>query len=184
MTTLLIGTTGMLSAAARHMAQTAPGAIAVMSRRADTFSFDDPALDSRTTAHPVNWQDQAAFLATLDAVASEHGPFTRALVWMHGRDDPLRAHIAHHMAEDGVLMEVLGSAASRPGAFGDIRVRQMQAQPHIRYRQVLLGFAHDDGRSRWLTHDEICAGAIAALSSDETVTVAGQVEPWALRPQH
>jgi len=182
MTTLLIGTTGMLSAAARHMAQTSPGAIAVVSRRANTFSFGDAALDSRTTPLAVNWQDQAAFLAKLDAVAAEHGPFAQALVWMHGRDDLLRAHIAHHMAEDGVLVEVLGSAASRPGAFGGARVRQMQAQPHIRYRQVLLGFVHEDGQSRWLTHDEICTAAIAALSSDETVTVAGQVEPWELKP--
>ncbi len=182
MTTLLIGTTGMLSEVARHMVQAAPGAVAVMSRRADTFSFGDAALDSRTTSHPVDWQDQAAFLASLDAIASAHGPFTQALVWMHGRDDPLRAHIAHHMADDAVLVEVLGSAASRPGAFGEVRVRQMQTQPHIRYRQVLLGFVHDDGQSRWLTHEEICAGAIAAFGSDETVSVVGQVEPWALRP--
>ncbi|MGD1933210.1 MAG: hypothetical protein ACFB0Z_01680 [Candidatus Phaeomarinobacter sp.] len=182
MTTLLIGTTGMLSEAAKHMVQAAPGTISVVSRRADTFSFGDADLDDRTTSHPVDWQDQAAFLATLDAIASNHGPFTQALVWMHGRDDPLRAHIAHHMADDSVLVEVLGSAASRPGAFGDIRVRQMQASPHIRYRQVLLGFVYDDGQSRWLTHAEICAGTIEALSSDETVTVAGQVEPWELKP--
>jgi len=182
MTTLLIGTTGMLSDAARHMVQTAPGAIAVVSRRADAFSFSDAALDSRTTCHSVNWKDQSAFLTTLDDIASAHGPFTQALVWMHGRDDPLRAHVTHHMAENGVLVEVLGSAASRPGAFGDIRVRQMQAQPHIRYRQVLLGFVHDDGKSRWLTHEEICAGAVAAATSDEAVTIAGQVDPWELRP--
>lgn len=182
MTTLLIGATGMLSEAARHMVRAAPGAIAVLSRRADAFSFRDVALDSRTTCHRVDWQDQAAFLTSLDAIASEHGPFTQALVWMHGRDDPLRAHIAHHMADDSVLVEVLGSAASRPGAFGDVRVRQMLAQPHIRYRQVLLGFVHDDGRSRWLTNAEISAGAIAASTSEETVSIVGQVEPWDLRP--
>ena len=172
----------MLSDAARHMAQAAPGTIAVLSRHAETFSFGDAALDSRTILHRVDWQDQPAFLAALDALAADHGPFNQALVWMHGRDDPLRAHIAHRMAQDGLLVEVLGSAASRPGAFGDIRVRQMQDIAHIRYRQVLLGFRHDDGVSRWLTHEEICAGTLEAFASDEVVTVAGQVEPWDLKP--
>ena len=58
----------------------------------------------------------------------------------------------------------------------------MRGLPHIRYRQVLLGFVHEDGQSRWLTHKEICAGAIQACASDDTVTIAGQVEPWNLRP--
>ena len=97
-------------------------------------------------------------------------------------DEALRAQIVHHMAEDGLLIEVLGSAASRPGAFGEERVRVMQGLPHIRYRQVLLGFVHDDGVSRWLTHEEICAGVLRAAAGDDVVTVAGQVEPWKLRP--
>ena len=98
------------------------------------------------------------------------------------RDEALRAQIVHHMAEDGLLIEVLGSAASRPGAFGEERVRVMQGLPHIRYRQVLLGFMHQHGVSRWLTHEEICAGVVRAAAGDDVVTVAGQVEPWKLRP--
>jgi len=182
MTTLLIGTTGMLSEAAAQIAAQTEGDIVVVSRRASAFRFDDTALQDRVTAHDLDWSDSAAFLAALDRLAAAHGPFSTALVWLHGRDEPVRAQIAHHMADEGLLVEVLGSAASRPGAFGDIRVRQMQALPQVRYRQVLLGFVHDEGLSRWLTHAEICAGAVAAATSDETVTIAGQVEPWNKRP--
>lgn len=182
MSLLLIGTTGMLTSAARQMAEVTQEDVIVLSRRASSFSFDDAALDSRTYAYDTNWTEGPAFLSTLDEIAASHSPVTASLVWMHGRDEPLRAHIANHMAEDGTLVEVLGSAASRPSALGEARVRHMQGLPHVRYRQVLLGFAHEGGQSRWLTHEEICASAIQAFQSEDTVTIAGQVEPWNLRP--
>jgi hypothetical protein len=182
MSLLLIGTTGMLKSAAQQIAEDTQGDVVVLSRRASDFSFDDAALNRRTHAYDVDWTDGPAFLSSLDEIAASHGPFTASLIWMHGRDEPLRSHIAHQMAADGILVEVLGSAASRPRALGEVRVRHMQGLPHIRYRQVLLGFIHEDGRSRWLTHEEICAGALQAFASDNDVTIAGQVEPWNLRP--
>ncbi|CDO61048.1 adh_short, short chain dehydrogenase [Candidatus Phaeomarinobacter ectocarpi] len=182
MSLLLIGTSGMLKSAAQQIAKDTPGDVVVLSRRASSFSFDDAGLHSRTQAYDIDWADGPAFLSTLDEVAAAHGPFAASLIWMHGRDEPLRSHIAHQMAADGTLVEVLGSAASRPSALGEVRVRHMQGLPHIRYRQVLLGFVHEDGQSRWLTHEEICAGALQAFASDDTVTIAGQVEPWNLRP--
>ncbi len=182
MSLLFVGTTGMLADATRHLARSSSGDIAVVSRGADGFSFGDEALDQRATAYPADWSDQRAFMSVLDDIVAAHGSITCALVWLHGRDDEVRAQITHQMADGGTLLEVLGSAASQPGAFGDIRMREMRAHPHIRYRQALLGFVHEDGRSRWLTHDEISAGAIAAYASDETITVVGQTEPWSLRP--
>lgn len=182
MSLLLIGTTGMLTSAAKQMAEVTRGDVIVLSRRASSFSFDDAALDSRIHAYDINWAESPAFLSALDEMAASHGAFTASLVWMHGRDEPLRAHIANHMAEDGTLVEVLGSAASRPSALGEVRVRHMQGLPHVHYRQALLGFAHKDGQSRWLTHEEICASTLRAFASEDTVTVAGQVEPWNLRP--
>ncbi|WP_422024868.1 hypothetical protein [Pyruvatibacter mobilis] len=179
---LCIGTTGMLAGAARQLAGSGGADIAVLARRASAFRFGETALDRRRTAYDTDWNDAVGFVSALEQAGAAHGPFRSALVWMHGRDEALRAQIVHHMAEDGLLIEVLGSAASRPGAFGEERVRVMQGLPHIRYRQVLLGFVHDDGVSRWLTHEEICAGVLRAAAGDDVVTVAGQVEPWKLRP--
>lgn len=182
MSLLLIGTTGMLKSAAQQIAEDTQGDVVVLSRRASYFSFDDAALNRRTRAYDIDWTDGPSFLSSLDEIAASHGPFTASLIWMHGRDEPLRSHIAHLMAADGTLVEVLGSAASRPSALGEVRVRHMQGLRHVRYRQVLLGFVHEDGQSRWLTHDEICAGVLQAYASDDRVTIAGQVEPWNLRP--
>ncbi|MEP0070353.1 hypothetical protein [Pyruvatibacter sp.] len=182
MSLLLIGTTGMLKSAAQQIATDTQGDVVVLSRRASSFSFDDAALDNRTYAYDIDWADGPGFLSALDEIAASHGPFSASLIWMHGRDEPLRSHIAHQMATDGTLVEALGSAASRPSALGEVRVRHMQGLPHVRYRQVLLGFVHDEGQSRWLTHEEICEGALQAFTSDDEVTIAGQVEPWNLRP--
>lgn len=182
MTLLLIGATGMLAQAARQIAAGTPGDIVVMSRRASQFSFGAPVLDARSRAYTADWRDTDAFLQCLDRIARRHPPVTRAVLWMHGRDEPLRARIVRLIAPGGTLVEVLGSAAARPGAFGAVRLKQMRRLPHIRYRQVLLGFTLDNGQGRWLSHSTICAGVMDALASDDPVTVAGQVEPWDLRP--
>lgn len=179
---LFIGATGMLAAAAANLADKANGKLVMMARKADAFRFGQPQLDQRLAARNTDWSDAPDFLSALEEVGAEHGPFKNVLVWMHGRDELLRAQITHHVAEGGTLVEVLGSAASRPGAFGDIRVQQMQANPHVRYRQLLLGFIHQHGTSRWLTHAEIGSGVLDAFAADTVTTVAGQVEPWNLRP--
>ncbi|MEO0962613.1 MAG: hypothetical protein AAFY01_09330 [Pseudomonadota bacterium] len=182
MSLLLIGTTGMLKSAAQQVAMETPGDVVVLSRRAGRFLFEDASLNRRTRTYEVDWTNGPAFMASLDEIAESHGPFTASLVWMHRRDESLRSHIAHQIADDGILIEVLGSAASRPSALGDVRVRHMKGLPQVRYRQLLLGFVHENGQSRWLTHEEICASALEAFTSEDSVTIAGQVEPWSLRP--
>jgi len=177
-----VGTTGMLAGATRELAAARDTDVVVMARQASGFRFGDEALDPRLRTFDADWSDAAGFMAALEQAGSAHGPFRTALVWMHGRDEALRAQIAHHLADGGTLIEVLGSAASRPGAFGEERERAMRGLPHLRYRQVLLGFMHQDGVSRWLTHEEICAAVLQAAKADTVVTVAGQVEPWRLRP--
>jgi hypothetical protein len=47
----------------------------------------------------------------------------------------------------------------------------------------VLGFAIEpDGRSRWLTHDEISAGAAEALADARPLSIIGTVTPWSARP--
>ncbi len=181
MAALLIGATGMLAGAARHFASEAGGAV-MLARRASGFSFGDAALDTWRIGIDADWKDSAAFGAALDE-AGRHGPFALALAWLHGRDEAMRERVTRLVAEGGTLVEVLGSAASRPGAFGDERLAAMRAHPGVRYRQVLLGFVVEDGGSRWLTHGEISKAAIAALAAEDTRTIAGQVEPWDARPR-
>jgi hypothetical protein len=55
--------------------------------------------------------------------------------------------------------------------------------PRLYYRIVVLGFVVEPGgRSRWLTHDEISAGAAEALAGARPLSIIGAVTPWSARP--
>ena len=179
---LLIGTTGMLAAATKHVACTATR-VTLVARHASTFSLGDPALDARLNPVEADWTDEQALLRAVDQAAEANGAFGLALVWLHPKAPDLRTRLASRMtAPPRRYIEVLGSAASRPDAFGDRQLAAMGAREDVRYSQVILGFVVDGDRSRWLTDAEIAAAAIRALESDAPRTVAGQVEPWDRKP--
>lgn len=50
------------------------------------------------------------------------------------------------------------------------------------YREIILGFKIERGRSRWLTNAEISTGAIDAVMAGRKKTVIGVTEPWDARP--
>ena len=179
---LLIGATGMLAAATEHIAACATR-VTLMARRAPVVRLDDPALDARLTRVAADWAHETAFLRAIDAAEETHGPFGLALVWLHPRAEDLRRRLAARVtAPPRLYVEVLGSAASRPHAFGDSQLDALGARDDLVYRQVILGFVVEGARARWLTDDEISAAAIRALDAGEARTVAGQIEPWDRRP--
>ncbi|HSY87570.1 MAG TPA: hypothetical protein VLA85_13465 [Verrucomicrobiae bacterium] len=56
--------------------------------------------------------------------------------------------------------------------------------PRLDYRIVVLGFVIEpDGRSRWLTHDEISAGTVKSLAGATPLSIIGAVTPWSARPR-
>ncbi len=84
------------------------------------------------------------------------------------------------MADGGRIVHVLGSASRDPATLGSEAPRR---QHRVRYQRVLLGFVVEQGRSRWLTDAEICAGALAAVDDPAADPyVVGQVEPWSAHP--
>lgn len=179
---LLIGATGMLAAAAEHIA-TRADCVTLVARRAPAFRLDDSALDAKLTRVAADWSDETAFLRAIDAAEEAHGPFGLALVWLHPRAENLRRRLAARVtAPPRLYVEMLGSAASRPHAFGDSQLDALGARDDPVYRQVILGFVIEGARARWLTDGEISAAAIRALDTGEARTVAGQVEPWDRRP--
>lgn len=183
-TALLVGATGMLCRAAREIAARAPRT-AVLSRNASRRTCLEATL-----ALDADWHDEDAFARALDAAAGL-APFSHALIWMHPRAEAARRRMAELMADGGVMIEVFGSRASRPGALADTRLNEMRARPAISYRQVRLGFVMEKTASRWLTPDEICDAAIHALNAAAApgadnaappVILAGTLEPWEARP--
>lgn len=182
-TALLLGTTGMLSAAARHAAGLAEKSV-IVSRNAGSFSFGDEALDAKCITLPISYEDEPALLAALE----EHAPFSLALTWIRPRAELLRAALDALVAPGGTLIEVMGSRSILAGKNGEpsiasIRAEALAHQPDISYAQVVLGFVRENGASRWLNHEEISAAAIAQMKMPLPRRIAGTLEPWDARPQ-
>lgn len=182
MTTLLLGTTGMLSAAAAHAVARSKKSVLV-SRHADAFSFNNDVLDHKITPINVSYDDEAAFLDALEPLA----PFDLALTWMHPPAEILRAALDGMIAPGGRLVEVMGSRSILLGPNGEASIAERRAQAlalqtDITYAQVILGFVIEGETSRWLRHDEISAAAIAQMERPVPRLVAGVLEPWEKRP--
>ena len=102
------------------------------------------------------------------------------------------------------LFHLIGSMSTRPEARAAIE-KYAASVPEVAWRRVLLGFkfmkaagvehggmggtpsgsgalGKAPGGSRWLTHEEIWQGTLAAIENDWTESVIGVVSPWAKRP--
>lgn len=178
---LMIGATGMLAPALHHAATHATHMLS-LARHATQFT-PPPGVPKETyEGYDVDYENTKAVEQLLNA----HGPFATALTWIRPKALPLRDLVARHMRAHGHLIEVMGSAASRPGALADQRRATMAAFPDITYSQLILGFMPKDETSptsRWLTHDEIATAACAILDTPVPRTIVGHVEPWEARPQ-
>ena len=67
--------------------------------------------------------------------------------------------------------------SGQPGRRGRAAAEWLADYPNIQYRQVILGFVVEPGGSRWLTHQEISTGVMAAVRRDAPYYVVGTVEP-------
>lgn len=182
MTTLLIGATGMLKAAATYAVARSKKAVLV-SRSAEDFSLDSEPLDRKLVRVPRSYDDSAAFL---DAVAV-HAPYDLVLTWIRPPAEILRAALDGMIAPGGRLIEVMGSRSILLGETGEASIAERRAQalalqPGVVYAQVILGFVVEGEASRWLTHQEISAAAIAQMERPQARVVAGVLEPWEKRP--
>ncbi len=182
-TTLLLGTTGMLAAAAAHAVARSKKAVLV-SRHADAFTFNNDVLDVKLAPINVSYDNEVAFLDALEPLA----PFDLALTWMQPPAEILRAALDGMIAPGGRLVEVMGSRSLLLGPNGEASIAERRAQAlalqsEITYAQVILGFVVEGETSRWLTHEEISAAAIAQMERPVPRLVAGVLEPWERRPQ-
>lgn len=87
------------------------------------------------------------------------GPADLLVAWVHRevRTSVLRA-VAPLLAPGAAVVEVHGSASANP--VGGCPAPILADHPT---QQVVLGYVRHAGRTRWLTHDEISAGVLAAV---------------------
>jgi len=174
---LLIGMTGMLAPAAREIVGESQHA-SVCARGANTFTFGEKFLDDKMVRLGLDYDDEVHFLDTLRI----RGPVDLAVTWIHPQAVSLRDGVADCVIPGGKIVEIMGSASGQPDGFADERLKAMESQFGKTYRQVILGFMVEGDTSRWLTHEEICAGVLRAYRGFENRTIVGTLEPWDKRP--
>lgn len=170
---LVVGGTGMLSGLCRALAGDG-GRLSLLSRHASKAAGAD--------GFDCDYYDEAGFVQALDAATARSGPITLAVSWIHTLKIPANRRLAERVR--GRLFQVLGSAAADPDHPWRLDLGRAVADglPDCALRQVVLGFKIEDGRSRWLTNDEISAGVLRAIQADLTYSIIGQSEPWSARP--
>jgi hypothetical protein len=183
----VVGGTGMLRGAVLGLV--ARGfAVSVVARNARRLAtLRDEAARAGGVVRPicVDYRDADAFAFGLDEAARDLGPPSLAVVWAHSSAPGAPLAVARLVGAGGAApryVQVLGSAAADPSQPEADRAAQFAALPHVAYREVILGFVVEKGRSRWLTDDEIAAGVLRAVDTDAPRTVVGAVEPWSARP--
>lgn len=75
------------------------------------------------------------------------------------------------------LFQVVGSGTDLTALRNTLNMPE-----NVMYNQIKLGFVIENGRSRWLTNQEISRGVMEAIASDISVQIVGTVEPWEKRP--
>ncbi|KAK9250335.1 hypothetical protein V1507DRAFT_438198 [Lipomyces tetrasporus] len=144
-TTLIVGGTGMLASATRWLVDRSERTV-VASRRANQFTCDD----ARFVPVSADWK-HPSFVSLVGEAIKEVGPIQQALLWLHDPEVIIPS-----------LLPLLGTARVV------LVLGSRQAQPAIpldaaRFTIVRLASVTTSSGRRWLTHDEISEGVIAAL---------------------
>lgn len=184
---LVVGGTGMLRGVSLYFAERGDfvSVVARGEERLRSLADDAAAFAGEIVPLPLDYWDSAKLERALTASMTRYGPISLAVCWVHSvASDPLVV-VAKALVSASAsprLFHVRGSASANPAAGGPRIPQSLAALPTLRYRQVILGFVIENGRSRWLTHREISDGVVAAVTSDRDTTIVGTVEPWSMRP--
>lgn len=182
---LVVGGTGMLRGVSIHLAERGHTVTVVARRRTRLRAVARAASGAlgSIVPMPLDYRDSTALRAALLDVQLAHGPISLVVCWTHSIA-PVAPEIVAAAVRPGEppcrFFHVLGSATADPSRSGD--GERFAGRAGLHYRQVILGFVRERGRSRWLTHEEISAGVIGAIEHDRPRTVVGVTEPWPLRP--
>ncbi len=196
---LVVGGTGMLAAATLALARDYR-VVSVIARNRDRLQdlaarlHRPPGGEQAAGGGPwsgiinpiaLDYRDTAALRAALQDAVRQHGPIELAVCWIHRTAPAAPAVVAAFTGtpeRPGRFFHVQGSVAADPArAEPGQRAALEQAGP-ILYREVILGFVIEEGRSRWLTHREISEGVLEAIRADRPRFIVGTVRPWSARP--
>ncbi|WP_245805815.1 short-chain dehydrogenase [Bacillus alkalicellulosilyticus] len=135
---------------------------------------------SKITPLLVDYRYEAELKEKLGLTIQKNGPVDLVIAWIHSGEKKVIDVLSKLHASDDLtwkLFHVLGSSSNVEQIKNTVKVPN-----NCLYKQIQLGFIIEDTHSRWLTHDEISAGVIEAISNDNCVTIVGTLFPWDKRP--
>jgi hypothetical protein len=178
---LVVGGTGMLLGVTLKLAGQVDR-VSVIGRRPERMNaliVRAGPYANRVNPIVMDYRDTADLKERIRGAIAGYGPVGLAVLWIHSdAPDAFRVvveAISEHTEKPWRLFHVRGSAAR-----WDMETPRVPSL--CLYRQVLLGFVLEEGRSRWLTHQEIAGGVITAIRNDAERSVVGTLEPWDRRP--
>ncbi|QND45963.1 hypothetical protein HB780_09630 (plasmid) [Rhizobium lusitanum] len=162
---LLIGTTGMLTAAAEWVVGRS-GRVILVSRNASSSTL---CRYNNVEALDLDWRDPLPFVSTIVEMPRFESA-QLAVIWIHGSGaeaaQRLLVALSHRPC---LIVQVRGSQALQ-----DIGTRQdppFEMRGRARLITVTLGAKWEAGRKRWLTWDEISAGVVTAINARESQVI-------------
>lgn len=135
--------------------------------------------------HPVavDYRDAAAFDRALDEAECRFGSFGFAVAWIRSDAPAVRDLLFERLTAEGRrtvrCLLVRGSATCDPSLPDSDLEQAIVKSPTLRICEVILGYEREGYEVRWMTHDEIVNGVLAAIDSGEVGRrVVGCVRPW------
>jgi len=180
---LFIGGTGMLQKACSHLIEN-KFKLTIVGRNENRLQyFKDNYPLAEIQLYKVDYTNENSFLTIIQKDVIENGNYSTVVCWMHSSGTTALEKLITLLNKSSTAVKfyhILGSYDSRKPADNSI-LKHIDTK-RIDYRKIVLGFVHENGRSRWLSHQEISEGTTAAIESNSKAFVIGQVEPWHLRP--
>jgi hypothetical protein len=181
---LVVGGSGMLVGLCLRLANDENRVSVIARNPARLRMLADQAAPGRIVPVIVDYRDVGALDDALAKILDSHGRPDRAFCWVHDDIAPdALLQVAGYVR--GPFWHILGSAAgnpAKPQILSGWRERFRCRWPQLDYRQIVLGFVLEPGKSRWLTDTEISDGVYSAAQSGDALRIVGTVDPWSRRP--
>lgn len=181
---LIVGGTGMLRGVMEHYRKTFK-TVSVLAQSKKDLEKLEKRYPGIIRGVPVDYMDEAALCSALKDSTEKHGRYDMAVVWLQDAPVAIPLCIAEFIGtpeKKGRLVHVRPINAAGPGVPVGGIAKGFTALSAMSYQEIILGFVREGTVSRWLDHEEITEGIVAAIDKGEPRTVIGTVTPWGERP--
>ncbi len=174
---LIIGGTGMLRKVSEYFIE-ANHEVTIIARNLSRLEHLKNKYKEKEDSIQIISADYANEILFLESIHSllKSNDFDIALLWIHSFADSCKnqlIEILYHKNSLIQIYDVKGSAYYHP---------QSLLKYNDKCYSIYLGYQKENDTSRWLTHNEISAGTIYAITHELKEYIIGQVSPWEERP--